>query len=310
MENSSITYLKHESAEIKLKSPTGPRTQFTVFGSPYSPAKGLWAFGYAPEEAQSLWEKIPLDSDIVVTHTPPKFHCDETRERRSVGCEILRNELWRIRPRLHICGHVHESRAAEIIEWGLLASNMKYKEDGTSRWIDPGRDNKKISLIDLTEKGGNYFVNDGSRSDDIPEDFKPTSPTRITTSSIPLPVSPPKPTKIPEQVGKRRHFESYESSINFSDTTLPNITSGGVLGMTTNSATTSSASLPPATRGQGGIPPSFRADLEALAGRMGRKETCIINAAIMASSWPHSRGSGKKLNKPIVVDIELPVWTE
>lgn len=39
-----------------------------------------------------------------------------------------------------------------------------------------------------------------------------------------------------------------------------------------------------------------------------REETCIVNAAIMATSWPH-RG-GKRFNMPIVVDLELPVRME
>jgi hypothetical protein len=44
-------------------------------------------------------------------------------------------------------------------------------------------------------------------------------------------------------------------------------------------------------------------NVEPLLGRMGRKETCIVNAAYMASSY----GMPKRFNKPIVVDIELPV---
>lgn len=68
--------------------------------------------------------------------------------------------------------------------------------------------------------------------------------------------------------------------------------------------------VPSATRGQGGIPTSRRGDVEALCGRMGRKETCVINAAIMASSWPHKGSGGKKYNKPVVVDIDLPVWAD
>ena len=55
------------------------------------------------------------------------------------------------------------------------------------------------------------------------------------------------------------------------------------------------------------MPPSGRCDLEALSQRMGRKETCIINAAVMASSWPHKGVNGRKYNKPIVVDIDLPI---
>jgi hypothetical protein len=41
---------------------------------------------------------------------------------------------------------------------------------------------------------------------------------------------------------------------------------------------------------------------------MGRRETCVVNAAIMQKSYPHV--GGKKLNKPIVVDIDLPVWND
>jgi len=46
-------------------------------------------------------------------------------------------------------------------------------------------------------------------------------------------------------------------------------------------------------------------NVRALYGRLGRKETCIVNASIMARSW----GNGpKQYNKPIVVDIDLPLW--
>ena len=37
-----------------------------------------------------------------------------------------------------------------------------------------------------------------------------------------------------------------------------------------------------------------------------RRETCVVNAAIMASNWPHL--GGKKFHRPIVVDANLPVW--
>lgn len=35
-----------------------------------------------------------------------------------------------------------------------------------------------------------------------------------------------------------------------------------------------------------------------------RHETCIVNAAVMGSSWPHC--GGKKFNPPVVIDVELP----
>lgn len=62
------------------------------------------------------------------------------------------------------------------------------------------------------------------------------------------------------------------------------------------------------TLGLGGNPSSPRSDQEALRGRLGRQETCVVNAALMKSRYPHP--GGKKLNKPIVVDLDLPVWEE
>lgn len=47
---------------------------------------------------------------------------------------------------------------------------------------------------------------------------------------------------------------------------------------------------------------------DVYANRTLRKETCIVNAAIMARSWPYT--GGKAFNRPIVVDINLPVWDD
>lgn len=272
----SILWLKNESAVVDLVSPAGPGTTFKIYGSPLSPACGMWAFGYKPEEATQIWSKIPLDTDILITHTPPKYHCDERKDRRSVGCGQLREALWRIRPKLHICGHVHESRGVDRILWDLGASNIKYKERSVEHWEDPGRRNNKLLRLDLTQKGGKPLMNDGSVGDlDIP-------PLAIRSSQDPTP-------------------ERCLTSPFSSTAQLP------VHGMTPTSSTLPTDGLPPATRGQGGVPPSLRCDLEALSGRMGRQETCVVNAAIMASSWPHGVG-GKKYNKPIVIDIDLPIW--
>jgi hypothetical protein len=62
------------------------------------------------------------------------------------------------------------------------------------------------------------------------------------------------------------------------------------------------------TLGLGGDPASPRSDQIALSGRMGRQETCVVNAAIMKSRYPHI--GGKQFNKPIVVDLDLPVWED
>ncbi|KAK2591587.1 hypothetical protein QQS21_010715 [Conoideocrella luteorostrata] len=200
----SIRYLKHASATIRLCSPQGPMTQFTVFGSPYSPRHGHWAFYYdAPVDPSNdaqltkIWDRIPQHTDLVVTHTPPRTLCDATDEQRASGCEALRRALWRVQPRLAVCGHIHDGRGAARVTWDTVSENGTYAEKPVLAWADPGAENKKLSLVDLTGRKG------------------------------PL--------------------------------------------------------LKPG-------------------------ETCVVNAAMMKSRYPHK--GGKEFYKPIVVDVDLPVWTE
>lgn len=240
----------------------------------------MWAFGYEPNEASQLWDKIPLDTDIVVTHTPPKYHCDERKDRRAVGCEVLRNTLWRVRPRLAVCGHVHEGRGVERVCWDLDVSSAKFKEASVERWEDPGAHSKKISLVDLSRKGSSPQQNDGSAGN-------------WQTHKGPVLAPSPVPEDLHSGLEKLTFKAKEKTKALFRPPAAERPES--VL----------SPPVPPNTRGQGGNPPSPRCDLESLSGRLGRLETCIVNAAIMESSWPRS---GKKFNKPIVVDIDLPVW--
>lgn len=272
----SITYLNHESAIVRLN---GPGTTFKVFGSPYSLACGRWAFGYeSTEEAFHLWNQIPLDTDVVVTHGPPKYHRDESKDHRAVGCEVLRQRLWRVRPRLNVCGHIHEGRGVDRILWDLHASNVKYKESNTNHWIDPGQDNAKQSLIDLTSQGGAVLEYETADTNE---------PTPVTEQH-PQNGSSSRPTD-PEST---EMATSYRPTVAGTTVLLP-------------SRVKSAISY---TRGQGGIPPSGLCDMEALFERMGRKETCVINAAIKASSWTPKSSVARKFNQPIVVDVDLPVW--
>ena len=270
----SIKFLNHESAEISLNKDNGPQTSFKVFGSPYSPANGLGAFGYSLEEASKIWsDVIPLDTDVVITHTPPKYHCDESKHGEAAGCKALREHLWRVRPHLAICGHVHEGRGAEIVCWDLKTPNTLYKESIVEYWTDPGHDSNKQSFIDLSSESPAPLENIGSWGNaELASDAGHVSKEGSGSDSKPRWESNERSTFTMKIPAEDRAVSYYQG-----------------------------------IRGHGGVPPSGRCDMEALAGRLGRKETCIINAAIMASSWPYKEKNGRKYNKPIVVDIDLPV---
>ena len=148
---------------------TGPKTTFKVFGSPYSLAHGAWAFGYPPEAARAIWRQVPLDTDVLITHTPPHGHCDDSGAHGRAGCETLRKILWCVRPRLAICGHIHEGRGAQRVSWDLAPSSVGYGGVTSRTWVDPGQGNKKQSVIDLSRKGGeplNYSADDSGDDQD------------------------------------------------------------------------------------------------------------------------------------------------
>lgn len=71
------------------------------------------AFQYKRED--DAWSgTIPADTDVLVTHTPPRWHLDLPR---GMGCDFLLKEVWRVRPRVHVFGHVHAGRGVEAVFW-------------------------------------------------------------------------------------------------------------------------------------------------------------------------------------------------
>ena len=96
-----VTYLEDEAHEID-----GVR----FYGSPWQPRFHDWAFNLdrgAPLEA--VWAKIPDDTDVLVTHGPPYGILDTIHSGQPVGCEALRDALARVKPRVHVFGHIHEA---------------------------------------------------------------------------------------------------------------------------------------------------------------------------------------------------------
>jgi Icc-related predicted phosphoesterase len=100
-----VTYLQESGIEIEgLK----------FWGSPYTPTFLNWYFmADRGLDIQKHWDKIPDDTDILITHGPvrgihdlvPKWEVLGAYE--NVGCEDLQRTVEMIKPMLHICGHVH-----------------------------------------------------------------------------------------------------------------------------------------------------------------------------------------------------------
>ena len=80
------------------------------WGSPWQPRFFDWAFNLergAP--LRGKWDLIPAGIDVLVVHGPPRGVLDRTWRGEEVGCDDLLAALQRVRPRLFVCGHIHEA---------------------------------------------------------------------------------------------------------------------------------------------------------------------------------------------------------
>ncbi|MBL7894526.1 MAG: metallophosphatase domain-containing protein [Bacteroidia bacterium] len=81
-----------------------------IWGSPISPWFHDWAFNRKRGfEINMHWNRIPPDTDILITHGPAYGRLDKTIYGDYVGCEDLLNKIHDIKPKYHICGHIHEA---------------------------------------------------------------------------------------------------------------------------------------------------------------------------------------------------------
>lgn len=103
------------------------------YGSPWQPEFCNWAFNVPRgEKLARIWENIPLDTDVLITHGPPYGTLDFTEyDQINVGCEMLAERLKHVKPKLHVFGHIHEAYGVEKKENTLYVNasicTLRYK---------------------------------------------------------------------------------------------------------------------------------------------------------------------------------------
>jgi predicted phosphohydrolase len=97
----NATYLQDELLEVR-----GLR----IYASPWQPRFFDWAFNLdRGEPLRRKWALIPDALDLLITHGPPFGVLDRNPAGESCGCEELRPAVERVRPRVHVFGHIHHS---------------------------------------------------------------------------------------------------------------------------------------------------------------------------------------------------------
>ncbi|MEM9380697.1 MAG: metallophosphatase domain-containing protein [Planctomycetota bacterium] len=109
-----VTFLQDDGATVE---------GLAVWGSPWQPWFHDWAFNLERGEALAeKWALIPSGTDVLLTHGPPRGVLDTTRRGEGVGCDDLVDALERVRPALHLFGHIHEARGVERAEGTLYVN--------------------------------------------------------------------------------------------------------------------------------------------------------------------------------------------
>lgn len=132
--NQDIIYLQDSGFVYQKGS-----VRLNVWGSPWTKLYGKSgkAFQVLDSAMEDKWSRIPPETDLLITHGPPHQVCDKNLQGEAVGCLYLREAVEkRVRPRVHLFGHIHEGYGVEEEE-GILFVNAASMDKITKRLTNP-----------------------------------------------------------------------------------------------------------------------------------------------------------------------------
>jgi Icc-related predicted phosphoesterase len=96
-----VHYLKDEGITID---------GIKIWGSPFTPLFYRWAFNKKRGNPLAQhWNNIPADTDILLTHGPVYGVLDVVINEQHAGDKDLLERVLAVKPKVHVCGHIHES---------------------------------------------------------------------------------------------------------------------------------------------------------------------------------------------------------
>jgi len=119
-------YLENSGCEIE---------GIKIWGSPITPSFHRnygWAWNRdRGDEIRQVWEQIPFGTDILLTHGPAYCKHDYNHQQAYVGCEDLLWHIKRVKPKIHLFGHIHECGGEKSYDENAIycngcACNLQY----------------------------------------------------------------------------------------------------------------------------------------------------------------------------------------
>jgi Icc-related predicted phosphoesterase len=110
------------------------RAGLTLFGLGYAVPRtpfGAWSCDLDEDEARALLDRMDRP-DILIVHSPPRGVADRTSAGASVGSTAVRAAIERTRPRLVLCGHIHDSWGAS----GAIGDSAVHNLGPRPNWFE------------------------------------------------------------------------------------------------------------------------------------------------------------------------------
>jgi len=121
----------------------------TIWGSPWQPEFFSWAFNLPRGPALAeRWAAVPEGVDVLVTHGPPQGFGDQVHGQR-VGCADLRAALPRIRPALHLYGHIHEDGGQWWHEGACICNVTTWEGERGATVIDLDPARRTVEVVSV-----------------------------------------------------------------------------------------------------------------------------------------------------------------
>lgn len=159
-----ITYLNRRSVSLYFPHKDEHSRILNVYGDPYVPRcgpNGEEAFQY--EIGEDYWlDAVPPETDILVTHTPPKSILD-IWDGVEEGCSSLLREVQRRRLLLHVFGHVHPAHGVRRLKWSEDEDNTLSGRNSVSGTQSSGRcDFRETIFVNAAcaSADGTYMANE------------------------------------------------------------------------------------------------------------------------------------------------------
>ncbi|KAK4493982.1 hypothetical protein PRZ48_015168 [Zasmidium cellare] len=107
-----IHYLQSTSVTLDFPNRTSiNHGKIKIFGMPHTPDKLGPEHAFQYHRGTDIWSNVvPDDTDIVVTHSPPRYHLDLPGVK-AMGDEFLLQEVGRVKPLVHAFGHIHAGKS-------------------------------------------------------------------------------------------------------------------------------------------------------------------------------------------------------